>query len=108
METWQIALFSVALPALITTLIPQLSKWGKARHLRRISDADVAAGLRDELREDREKMRVRVEQLEEERDALTVRVRSLEAEISTLQRQVLRLEGAIRARGLDDILEEMG
>jgi predicted nuclease with TOPRIM domain len=103
MQTWQVVIVTVLVPALITTGLPYLSSRLKASVEARATDANIGAALRDELRKENEALRVRVDGLEarlskEVEDGQECREdrKRLHDQMNALQEQVVRLQDQVR------------
>lgn len=101
MESWQIVLISVVVPALITAGVPYLSARMKARQAARVSDAEIGSALRDELRRDRDELRGELDTAKQRIADLEAAEEECRRDRDELKARVTRLEGRLR-EGRDD------
>lgn len=113
MDAWVMTLMS-ALPILGAAAFKFLTDRSKVRHQAEIdgsrtgieakkTDAEIAAELRDELREDLESARERIVRLEDDVDACIRDRDELRAQLNQLRLDLTRLQEQVRGRGPGDL-----
>ena len=103
MPTWLIVLISVVTPALVTAGLPYLSARLNARRSEQLTDAQVGMKLRNELRDEIERLQKLITACDEDREELRTLIGQLRYDLTTLQEMVRQgTSGQMRR----DILDE--
>lgn len=96
METWQVLVVSVVVPAAITAGFPLFSNWLKSRNDARVTDAEVGAAIRDELRGELDRLKERLTEAESDLDECDRDRKDLRAQVGQLRHDLTALQARVR------------